>query len=569
MVYSDDRGKTWSNPKAIIDWFYPVYSPETPGVKYQCGASDPGIVYDEENNVVMVFALGGYGYVNRFSQKTEDVTAVERQQLIFVYSKDDGATWSEPITVNDKIFDADGTGRSWAQQYAYLFPACTAGLTLKRQQDPSDNGMVFPVQMHPAGFTTNDWTKDLRIGLLKVRPTYDGEKNIIDLSLTFAGESGQTALFGADCNGANECSICEGPDGEIVMASRCYRWIDNSAGGTFTTSGVSIRVAKAAQLGAAWTLVGDLETTVDGKTDRACSSLETATQTKPGIFWSQTMRMYVIGYVQALHISGDIRTNLVLRCSSDLLNWNYLTKLEFKQGMGYITFVPQEDSGKFIECVYEAWNEGVNTNSAINGSSKQLRYFSLAFDGNTPYRFTSASLDQGAIMSSSKSVKGFSFNLSKAVTTGPLSPMPLVAKPVNAVRIFWGEFGASQNDIYIIIYDADAADGRAIAYSDVMNLSARPGNKDFFVEFNLKQTINIDTAHEYFIQFKRTSITPYPENLESIPARGAFSSGGNVAVPTVFCSKHQTAEYMKVYQNTQVQYTNSHPWFVYMDLLTE
>ena len=79
MVYSDDRGKTWSNPKAIVDWFYPTYSPETPGVKYQCGVSDPGILYDEENNVVMVFALGGYGYTNRYSQKTEDVLAVERQ----------------------------------------------------------------------------------------------------------------------------------------------------------------------------------------------------------------------------------------------------------------------------------------------------------------------------------------------------------------------------------------------------------------------------------------------------------------------------------------------------------
>lgn len=130
--------------------------------------------------------------------------------------------------------------------------------------------------MHPRGLTTNDWAKDFRIGLLKVRPTYDSERNIIDLSLIFAGESGQTTLFGADCNGANECSICEGPDGEIVMASRCYRWIDNPQG-TFSSAGVSIRVSKAQSLGAAWTLVGDLETTVDGKTDRACSSLETAT----------------------------------------------------------------------------------------------------------------------------------------------------------------------------------------------------------------------------------------------------------------------------------------------------
>ena len=132
MVYSDDRGKTWSEPKAVIDWFYPTYNPDAPGTNYQCGVSDPGILYDEENDVVMVFALGGYGYANRQSQLTADVLAADRQQMVFSWSKDGGETWSEPMTINDKIFDSDGVGRTWANEFAYLFPTCTSGITLKR-----------------------------------------------------------------------------------------------------------------------------------------------------------------------------------------------------------------------------------------------------------------------------------------------------------------------------------------------------------------------------------------------------------------------------------------------------
>ena len=279
------------------------------------------------------------------------------------------------------------------------------------------------------------------------------------------------------------------------------------------------------------------------------------------------MRMYVIGYVQALHVSGDIRTNLVLRCNSNLRIWNYLTKLEFKQGMGYITFVPQEDPGKFIECIYEAWNDGVNTNPAINGSSKQLKYFSLALDGNTPYRFTSASLDQGAINSSSSDIQGFSFRLSKANTTGPLSPTPFLVKPVTKMRIFWGAFTSSQTDVYAVIYDSNSADGMPVAYTDLMDLSV---NGDIFVRFPLRQAVNIDTDHEYFVMFKKaTAANPYPESLAEIPERGALGSGGNIVHVTTFCSKNQTDDYMKVYQAGSAKYTNSHPWFVYMDLLAD
>lgn len=34
MSYSDDNGKTWTKPKAIIDWFYPTYDPDTTGKNY-------------------------------------------------------------------------------------------------------------------------------------------------------------------------------------------------------------------------------------------------------------------------------------------------------------------------------------------------------------------------------------------------------------------------------------------------------------------------------------------------------------------------------------------------------
>lgn len=107
-------------------------------------------------------------------------------------------------------------------------------------------------------------------------PTYNSNKELIDIKLVFAGKDGANILFGEVCNGSNEGSICEGPNGEIAMAARAYRWISNAEKGTFTTSAVSIRVAKAESLGAGWSLVGDLETEEDGVIDKACSSLETA-----------------------------------------------------------------------------------------------------------------------------------------------------------------------------------------------------------------------------------------------------------------------------------------------------
>lgn len=145
--------------------------------------------------------------------------------------------------------------------------------------------------------------------------------------------------------------------------------------------------------------------------------------------------------------------------------------------------------------------------------------------------------------------------------------MPLLAKPVTKMRIFWGAFTSSQTDVYAVIYDSNSADGMPVAYTDLMDLSV---NGDIFVQFPLRQAVNIDTDREYFVMFKKaTDANPYPESLAEIPARGALGSGGNLVRVTTFCSKNQTDDYMKVYQAGSAKYTNSHPWFVYMDLLTD
>ena len=103
-------------------------------------------MYDEVNDVIMVFALGGYGFMNRQSEITDDVLNARKQQLVFSYSKDHGETWSKPITVNDKIFDADGISQTIIATYRYLFSTCTSGITLKNQVAEQNNGiMLFPV----------------------------------------------------------------------------------------------------------------------------------------------------------------------------------------------------------------------------------------------------------------------------------------------------------------------------------------------------------------------------------------------------------------------------------------
>lgn len=108
---------------------------------------------------------------------------------------------------------------------------------------------------------------------MKVFPIYNENRDVVDIKLVLDGNSsGSNNLFGQQCSGANEGSICEGPNGEIVAAVRSYKWLDNP-NGEFSTSSISIRLFKAEKLGGDWIILGDL---TDATGDRACSTLQTA-----------------------------------------------------------------------------------------------------------------------------------------------------------------------------------------------------------------------------------------------------------------------------------------------------
>ena len=119
-----------------------------------------------------------------------------------------------------------------------------------------------------------DWQSTLRTAFLEVQPTYSEDNNIVDIKLVFIpNSSGNLALLGEDIGGSNECSICEGPNGELVVALRSYHWISNPEGlyppTDLYSSAVSVKVAKASAFGEDWEVIGDY---ADGE-DKICMSL--------------------------------------------------------------------------------------------------------------------------------------------------------------------------------------------------------------------------------------------------------------------------------------------------------
>lgn len=577
MIYSDDDGDTWSHPKSIINWFYPDYDPSDLTKTYQSGVSDPGILYDEDNDVIMVFALGGYGYAGRWpailsgDTPYSELSSSDYQQLVFTYSKDNGETWSTPSAVTNRIFDVNGTTQEWARTYRYCFSTCTAGITLRRQSNNANNGiMLFPVQLAPEGFKYDTFYSNLRIALLKVIPTYDSSKNITDIKLVFdQDESGNLNTIGATSGGANEGSVCEGPNGELVFAARTYNRIMNETYGLIPSQCViSTKIYKSLGLSRNWEVIGD-ET---HDTDKICTHLETTCfgGTKPAISWSKDLNIYIIGYVQALKdpYGGDLRTNLILRYSSDLIDWKYLSSLEFKQGQGYITIVPQYDSKKLVEFIYEGYVDSPNY-TANNGSSKQLKYGSISLLGKVPNLFSSLPIDQACIWSSNTSIQGFSFNISEAHTTliypsktyinTALSfPQLLVSQSISKLTILWGNFTSTQHSIYCGIYDADNNNAVLLAKSSAMNLSTNEQFPNYKVEFEFNQPVLIDPTHTYFIKF---SLGSEPPNI-----RGALGAYGNVVSVTTLCSRHNTQNYMKVYQQGSPLIGANYPLAVWFQL---
>lgn len=576
-IHTDDYGNTWSQPKCITEWLYPDYDPSIPITDYQSGASDPGIMYDEEHNVIMVFSLGGYGLHTNSREGSllsgdlpySDLSSYKYQQLVMTYSKDNGETWSKPKGVTNRIFDSNGTTQEWARTYRYCFSTCTTGITLNQQSNSEYNGtMIFPVQFSPNKIdNTSTWFSHLRVSFVKVEPTYDENNDIIDIKLTLLSDGNNQIMLGEECGGANECSICEGPNGELAAVVRAYSVYLNPNGIYKDSSGASksairTRIYKSDGLYQTWSLVGD----DSSGSDVICTTLETTGNTKPGLVWSQQLGAYICGYVESLYSSGDIRTNLILRSSYDLINWDYLTSLEFNNGMGYITFVPQRDNSKFAECIYEAYNEYVNA-----GSSKQLKYAAFKINGGNSYLFSTINIDQANIVQN-YSIQGFAFNLSKAPSPGIMFSTSNVIYPISKMKVFWGGYSSSQQYLYCIIYDADDNNATPITYSTITNASSQNNFPDNFTIFNFVKpiTINPKINHTYFVKFAIAANGIIPDNVMT-QSRGAISGTTNAADIKTFVSRFNTEDYMKVYRNASVikagtPSTNQYPVSIQFEL---
>ena len=224
ISYSDDDGYTWSQPRIAIQWTYPKYtSSKLSG--YQSGVSDPGLVYDEEHDVLMLFSVGGRGFQNIASAPLSEKYGLEsfaRQQLVFSWSKDGGETWADPISLNSKVFDdASMATQNWASTYKYLFSCCSPGLTLRRQSDETKNGLIIlPIQLHTMTASTTSANANIRTSHLVIRPQYSNSNSVTGLSAYFLGGMTPHSLTGDKCGGADEGQWCDGPNGELVRTGQ-------------------------------------------------------------------------------------------------------------------------------------------------------------------------------------------------------------------------------------------------------------------------------------------------------------------------------------------------------------
>lgn len=125
---STNGGQSWEKMRIIMDMGTFGGLPEG-----QNGVGDPSILVDTQTGYIWVVAAwthamgNGRAWVNSRSGMSVHETA----QLMMVYSKDDGKTWSEPINVTSQVKD-----RSWR----FLLQGPGRGITM-------DNGtLVFPAQ---------------------------------------------------------------------------------------------------------------------------------------------------------------------------------------------------------------------------------------------------------------------------------------------------------------------------------------------------------------------------------------------------------------------------------------
>ena len=152
------------------------------------------------------------------------------------------------MTISPNIYDDDTySSQEWAKTYAYLFGNCSPGITLHRQPNPENNGMMLlGVQMHRTNPVATNY--NARTTVLVFKPEYDNERNVNDIMLHFLGGYDEDRLIGKDCGGSDEGQLCEGPNGELVLVHKGYN-VPSNPEGTLANSRISPRIHKSIDLG--------------------------------------------------------------------------------------------------------------------------------------------------------------------------------------------------------------------------------------------------------------------------------------------------------------------------------
>ena len=543
MSYSDDDGETWSQPKRIISWF--MSSSDENDTYYQSGASDPGIIYDSIHNVIMVFAVAGKGFAYKstpylWSKTGSAIDSAERQQFVLAWSKDNGETWSEPVSINNKIFDNENfNSHNWINDYTYLFSSCGTGITLKNQQIEENNGQILLLaQLHvtpssslPSDF--DEFQKPSRAQILKIIPTYSTTNNLQDIKCVLVGSS-----IGEINNGSDEGQICEGPNGELVAIVKSYGEFNNSEYGSFSNSCIRIRIYKSTDLGETWQICGDL---TNDTNDSICTTLESTAATKPSIYYSEKLGVYIASY--QLSFGKDTRVYHILRYSKDLISWQVFDTLLPFSTSGYASFVQQNDNNQ-LGIIFEGYSGGTWSGSSFTWTAaKQISYCKYNLTGTEETTKTNYVSEVGALASgTAKNVQGFSFTLNNFTSKSSLS--------VDALKIQCTP--ALTSDFYCILYESNMPTALSVAQTlscSQVSCDTQLSDINMFYTFPLDKSVELqNNFKEYFVRFVRNGTS-----LSQDGTRGTLPTTQNdgIILPTLLSKKSSSG--MNVYVGGQIQ----------------
>ncbi len=177
LLRSTDGGQTWGPLQTIMD--YDKSAPNSAGN----GVGDPAILVDRETGEIFVTALWSFGK-RAWHGSGPGLSPEETGQLVISSSKDDGLTWSTPVSITSQVKQP-----AWR----LLFQGPGAGIQLQ-------NGtLVFAAQ-------------------------YKGADNVVHACLLWSNDHGQnwhlTPPAAANQPATSEAQVAEAADGTLLFTMR-------------------------------------------------------------------------------------------------------------------------------------------------------------------------------------------------------------------------------------------------------------------------------------------------------------------------------------------------------------